>query len=64
MMDLDEDLRSRAKALFGSQDWSQWSIGDLEARVAELQREIGQIQGEIDRKRAQQRAAEALFGQH
>ncbi len=40
----------------------QLSIAELEARIDTLSREIEACRAEIDRKRAQKRAAEALFG--
>jgi uncharacterized small protein (DUF1192 family) len=40
----------------------QMSVDELVARIEELRREIGACEAEIERKKAQKRAADALFG--
>lgn len=40
----------------------QMSVGDLEERIANLKAEIEACEAEIERKKSQKRAADALFG--
>ncbi|MBK8197942.1 MAG: DUF1192 domain-containing protein [Acidobacteria bacterium] len=40
----------------------QMSVEELEVHIAWLKSEIGACEAEIDRKKAQKRAADALFG--
>jgi uncharacterized small protein (DUF1192 family) len=40
----------------------QMSVDELSARILELRREIDACEAEIERKKAQKRAADALFG--
>lgn len=40
----------------------QMSIGELEERISLLRHEISVCEAEIEKKRAQKQAAEALFG--
>ncbi|MFN3609967.1 MAG: DUF1192 family protein [Hyphomonas sp.] len=45
-----------------AQDLDQMSVDELEARIARLKAEIGACETEIEKKKAQKRAADALFG--
>lgn len=40
----------------------QMSVAELEVRIAHLQSEIATCETEIEKKKAQKRAADALFG--
>lgn len=40
----------------------QMSVAELEGRIAHLQLEIAACEAEIEKKKAQKRAADALFG--
>jgi uncharacterized small protein (DUF1192 family) len=40
----------------------QMSVGDLEERIANLKTEIAACEAEIEKKKSQKRAADALFG--
>ncbi|MDP1554456.1 MAG: DUF1192 domain-containing protein [Hyphomonas sp.] len=40
----------------------QMSVVELEVRIAHLQSEIAACEAEIEKKKAQKRAADALFG--
>lgn len=40
----------------------QMSVADLEVRITNLKAEIAACEAEIERKKAQKRAADALFG--
>lgn len=58
-MDLD-DLEPRRKPQ-PVKDLSGWSIGDLEAHIAELEGEILRARAVIKAKQAQKSAADLLF---
>lgn len=45
-----------------AQTLDQMSVGELEARISELKTEIAACEAEIEKKKAQKRAADALFG--
>lgn len=45
-----------------AQGLDQMSVDDLEARIVQLKAEIDACQTEIEKKKAQKRAADALFG--
>ena len=45
-----------------AQTLDQMSVADLEARITALKDEIAACEAEIERKQAQKRAADALFG--
>ncbi|MFN4183166.1 MAG: DUF1192 family protein [Hyphomonas sp.] len=45
-----------------AQGLDQMSVVELEARIAQLKAEIGACETEIGKKKAQKRAADALFG--
>ena len=49
-------LAKRAQAI------DQMSVAELEVRIAHLQSEIAACEAEIAKKKAQKRAADALFG--
>lgn len=40
----------------------QMSVGELEVRIEQLKAEIAACETEIERKKAQKKAADALFG--
>ena len=54
---------SGAMALNGlaREDLEPYSVGDLEARIASLETEIGRVRAAIDKKKNRLSAAEALF---
>jgi uncharacterized small protein (DUF1192 family) len=45
-----------------AQGLDQMSVDELEARIAQLKAEITACETEIEKKKAQKRAADALFG--
>lgn len=45
-----------------AQTLDQMSVDELAARIGQLQAEIAACEAEIEKKKAQKRAADALFG--
>ncbi|MCB1515966.1 MAG: DUF1192 domain-containing protein [Hyphomicrobiaceae bacterium] len=61
-MDWDEVRpKQQAAALAIGTDLSGLSIAELEHRIEALQAEIARVTGELERKRAHEAAASALF---
>ncbi|MFN7163238.1 MAG: DUF1192 family protein [Hyphomonas sp.] len=56
MPDEEPVLVKRAQAI------DQMSVAELEVRIAHLNAEIAACEAEIEKKKAQKRAADALFG--
>ncbi|MEX1252361.1 MAG: DUF1192 domain-containing protein [Hyphomonas sp.] len=56
MPDEEPVLVQRAQAI------DQMSVAELEVRIARLQSQIAACEAEIEKKKAQKRAADALFG--
>lgn len=61
-MDWDDVLKPKPKSgpALG-ETLETLSVGELEARIAALKDEIGRVEQELVRKRAQKSAADALF---
>jgi uncharacterized small protein (DUF1192 family) len=60
-MDWD-DIRSKpATGATIGENLTTLSVGELEARIKELEHEIGRVRAELDAKRRHEDAASALF---
>ncbi|MBU2581494.1 MAG: DUF1192 domain-containing protein [Alphaproteobacteria bacterium] len=59
-MDWDEPTKKPATVTVG-EDLSTLGIAELEARIAALKGEIGRVETEIAKKKAQASAADSLF---
>lgn len=61
-MDWDDVMKPKPKAGAALGDnLETLSVGELEARIVALQAEIGRVEQELAKKRAQKSAADALF---
>jgi uncharacterized small protein (DUF1192 family) len=60
-MDWDEVRPQPAKVITVGGDLRSLSVAELEARIGALEQEIIRIRGELEAKRAHERAAAALF---
>ena len=54
-------LRGQALKEALKEDLEVYSAGDLEERIAELEREIARTKAQLDKKKAGRSAADALF---
>jgi uncharacterized small protein (DUF1192 family) len=60
-MDWDDLKPKPAKSVTLGEDLTTLSVGELEARIAALHREIERVQGELAAKKAHEAAAAAIF---
>ena len=60
-MDWDEAQKKPAKGLIVGESLETLSLAELERRIEALNGEIARVRGEIERKRAHEQAASALF---
>jgi uncharacterized small protein (DUF1192 family) len=60
-MDWDDLKPKPAKGITLGEDLTTLSVGELEARIAALHREIERVQGELAAKKAHEEAAAAIF---
>jgi uncharacterized small protein (DUF1192 family) len=60
-MDWDELKPKPAKSVAIGENLETLSLGELEARIAALHGEIVRVEAEIERKKKQASAADALF---
>jgi len=60
-MNWDDDLPAPAKAATLGDNLETLSVAELETRIAALESEILRVKAELDRKRAHESAAAALF---
>jgi uncharacterized small protein (DUF1192 family) len=60
-MDWDEPRHKSMTQVMLGDDLKRLSVAELEDRVAALKTEIGRVEAEIEAKRKQQSAADALF---
>lgn len=60
-MDWDEQKSKPAAGISLGDDLATMSVGELEARIAALTREIDRVKAEIATKKARNAAADSLF---
>lgn len=60
-MDWDEDRPTPTRSAAIGENLETLSVGELEGRIAAFAAEIERIRAELERKRAHESAAEALF---
>ena len=60
-MDWDDLKPKPPKGVTLGEDLTTLSVGELEARIAALHREIERVQGELAAKKAHEEAAAAIF---
>ena len=61
-MDWDDIKTPNAKIVTLGEELRALSVAELEHRISALEAEIGRVKTEIDNKRRQAAAADALFG--
>ncbi len=60
-MDWDDVRQPQAGEVIVGENLERLSVGELAARVAALKAEIERVEGELERKRAHEAQAAALF---
>jgi uncharacterized small protein (DUF1192 family) len=60
-MDWDDVRQPQAGQVIVGENLERLSVGELAARVAALKAEIERVEGELERKRAHEAQAAALF---
>jgi uncharacterized small protein (DUF1192 family) len=56
-----EEVRPKADAVVIGETLERLSVGELEARIVALEREIDRVRVELDKKRAHEARASELF---
>lgn len=61
-MDWDEPVNKASKTIAVGEDLSNLGVAELAVRIEALKAEIGRVEAELGKKKAQAEAASKLFG--